>query len=34
MQMHSKYKKMTVYLCVEGKDPDPLKVWLLSVLSD
>lgn len=32
MQMHSKDKKM--YLCVEGKDPDPLKVWLLSVLSD
>lgn len=34
MQIQSKVKKMTVYLYVEGKDPDPLKVWLLSVVSD
>lgn len=29
--MHGKDNKMTVCLCVEGKDPDPLKVWLLVV---
>jgi len=28
MQMQSKVKTMPVYLCVEGKDHDPLKVWL------